>query len=80
MLWNSCNEPKDTMPKAKRWLTNHPTLVSDLTNAFEAECNQILTAMFYHVVQSIPKTVETVSAAKREKLSLINIDFRSNTS
>ena len=44
---------------------NHPTSVADLTNALVAECKQVPAAMFQHLVESLPRRVEAVIAAKR---------------
>jgi hypothetical protein len=38
--------------------------VPDLTNALVAEWKQVPSAMFHHLVESIPKIVEAVIAAK----------------
>ena len=40
--------------------------------------NQILTAMFQHLVQSLPRRVEAVTAAKGDKLPVNALDFRRN--
>ena len=47
----------------------HPTSVPDLTHALVAEWNQILAAMFQHLVKSLPRRVEAVIAAKRGLLT-----------
>jgi hypothetical protein len=44
---------------------NRPTSVPDLTNAFVAEWKQVPAAMFQHLVESLPRRVEAVIAAKR---------------
>jgi hypothetical protein len=38
--------------------------VHDLTNALVAEFKQVPTAMFQHLVESLPKRVEAVIAAR----------------
>ena len=45
---------------------NRPTSVPDLTNALVAEWKQIPTAMFQHLVESLPRRAEAVIAAKGE--------------
>ena len=41
-----------------------PNQLPDLTNALMAEWKQVLTAMFQHLAESIPRRVEDVIAAK----------------
>ena len=41
-----------------------PTAVPDLTNALVAEWKQVHAAMFRHLVESLPRRVEAVIAAK----------------
>ena len=48
-----------------------PTSVPDLTNTLLTECSQIPTDTVQNLVESLPKNVEAVIAAKRRKL--INI-------
>ena len=43
---------------------NRPTSLPDLTNALVAEWKQVPAAMFQHLVESLPRTVEAVIAAK----------------
>jgi hypothetical protein len=43
---------------------NRPTSVPDLTNALVAEWKQVPAAMFQHLVESFPRRVEAVIAAK----------------
>ena len=43
---------------------NRPTSVPDLTNALVAEWKQVPAAMFQHLVESLPRRVEAVIAAK----------------
>jgi hypothetical protein len=54
MNWNDDCEPG----------LNHPTSVSDHTNALVAEWKQVPAAMFQHLVESIPRRVQAVRAAK----------------
>ena len=56
----------DELERQLRSRPNRPTSVPDLTNALVAEWKQILAAMFQHVVESIPRRVEAVIAAKGE--------------
>ena len=41
-----------------------PTSVPDHSNALVAECKKITSAMFQHLVESLPRRVEAVIAAK----------------
>ena len=43
---------------------NRPTSVPNLTNALVAEWKQVPAAMFQHLVESLPRRVEAVIAAK----------------
>ena len=43
---------------------NRPTSVPDLTNALVAEWKQVPTALFQRLVESLPRRVEAVIAAK----------------
>ena len=43
---------------------NHPTSVPELTNALVAEWKQILAGMFQHLMESLPRRVVAVVAAK----------------
>ena len=43
---------------------NRPTSLPDLTNALVAEWKQLSAAMFQHLVESLPRRVEAVIAAK----------------
>ena len=45
---------------------NRPTSLPDLTEALVAEWKQIPTAMFQHLVESLPRRVEAVVGAKGE--------------
>ena len=47
----------------------------DLTNALVAEWKQIPTAMFHHLVESLPRRVEAVIAAKGDQLHINAHDF-----
>ena len=54
----------DELEHQLRARPNRPTSVLDLTNAVVAEWKQIPTAMFQHLVESLPRRVEAVIAAK----------------
>jgi hypothetical protein len=54
---------------------NHPTSVSNLTNALVAEWKQVPTVMFQHVVESPPRRVEAVIAAKGDQLNINDHHF-----
>jgi hypothetical protein len=43
---------------------NPPTSVPNLTNALVAEWKQVLAAKFQHLLESLPRRVEAVMAAK----------------
>ena len=45
-------------------MPNYPTSVPNLTKAFVAELKQVPTAMFPSLVESLPRRVEAVIAAK----------------
>jgi hypothetical protein len=44
--------------------------VPDLTNALVAEWKQVLAAVFQHLMESLPRRVEVVTAAKRRNNSI----------
>ena len=48
----------------------HPTSVPDLTNALVAEWKQVPAAMFQHLVESLPRRVEAVTAATGDQLHI----------
>ena len=50
----------DEFERRLRARPNRPTSVPDFTNALVAECNQIPTAMFQHLVENLPRRVEVV--------------------
>ena len=54
----------DELERRLRARPNRPTSVPDLTNALVAEWKQISAAMFQHLVESLPRRVEPVIAAK----------------
>ena len=54
----------DELERRLRARSNRPTSVPDLTNALVAEWKQIPAAMFQHPVESLPRRVEAVIAAK----------------
>ena len=54
----------DELEHRLRARPNHPTSVPDLTNALVAEWNQVPAAMFQHLVESLPRRVQAVIAAK----------------
>ena len=56
-LWDELERPLRARPY-------HPTSVPDLTNALVAEWKQIPAAMFQHQVESLPRRVEAIVAAK----------------
>ena len=45
----------DELERRLRARANHPTSVSNLTNALVAEWKQVPTAMFQHLVESFPR-------------------------
>ena len=53
----------DLNPIEHLW-DNLPKSVPDLTNALVAEWKQVPAAMFQHLVESLPRRVETVITAK----------------
>ena len=54
---------------------NHPTAAPNLTNALVAEWKQVPAAMFQHLVESLPRRVEAVKAAKGNQLHINSHDF-----
>jgi hypothetical protein len=46
-------------------------ITADLTNALVAEWKQVPGAMFQHLVESLPRRVEAVMAAKRGTISIL---------
>jgi len=54
----------DELERRLRARPNRSTSVPDLTNALVAEWKQIPAAMFQHLVESLPRRVEAVVAAK----------------
>jgi hypothetical protein len=54
----------DELEHQLRARPNRPTSVPDLTNALVAEWKQVPAAMFQYLVESLPRSVETVIAAK----------------
>ena len=54
----------DELEHRLRARPNRPTSVRNLTNALLAEWKQGPTAMFQHLVESLPRRVEAVIAAK----------------
>ena len=56
----------DELERRLRARPNRPTSVPDLTNALVAEWKQIPAEMFQHLVESLPRRVETVITAKGE--------------
>jgi hypothetical protein len=49
---------------------NCPTSVPNLTNALEAEWKQVPATIFQHKVESIPRRVEAVIAARGDQLNI----------
>ena len=60
----------DELERRLRARPNRPTSVSDLTNALVAEWKQIPTAMFQHLVESLPRRVGAVIAAGNQKATV----------
>jgi transposase len=54
----------DELDRRLRARHKHPTSVPDLTNGLVAEWMQVLTAIVQHLVESLPRRVEAVVAAK----------------
>ena len=54
----------DELERRLRARPNHPTSVPDLTHALVAELKQITAVMFQHLMESLPRRVEAVVAAK----------------
>ena len=54
----------DELERRLRARPNRSTSVPDLTNAVVAEWNQIPAAIFQHLMESLPRRVEAVIAAK----------------
>ena len=54
----------DELERRLRARSNHPTSVPDLTYALVAELKQVHAAMFQHLMESIPRRLATVLAAK----------------
>jgi hypothetical protein len=54
----------DELEHRLRARPNRPKSVPDLTNALVAEWKQVPAAMFQHLVESLPRRVEAVIAAK----------------
>ena len=56
----------DEMERRLRDRPNNPTPVPNHTNALVADWKQVPAAMFQHLVESLPRRVEAVIAAKEE--------------
>ena len=54
----------DELERRLRARPNRPTSVPNLTNALVAEWKKVPAAMFQHLVESLPRRVEAVIAAK----------------
>jgi hypothetical protein len=54
----------DELERRLRARSNHPTSVPDLTNALVAEWEKVPAVMFKHLVESLPRRVEAIIAAK----------------
>ena len=65
----------DEMECRLRARPNCPTSVPHHTNALLAEWNQVPSAMFQHLVESLPRRVEAVMAAKGEQLHINGHNF-----
>ena len=61
----------DELERRLRARPHGPTSVPDLTNALVAEWKQIPAAMFQHQVESLPRRVEAVIAAKGGTISIL---------
>ena len=54
----------DELERRLRTRSNRPTFVPNLTRALVVEWKQVPAAMFQHLVESLPRRVEAVIAAK----------------
>jgi hypothetical protein len=52
-----------------------PTSASDLSHALVAEWKQVPTALYQHLMESLPRRVEAVIAAKEAQLHINAHDF-----
>ena len=65
--WPALNPVKllwEELERRLRARPNRPTSVPDLTNALVAERKKVPASMFQHLVESLPRRVEAVIAAK----------------
>ena len=56
----------DELERRLRARPNCPTSAANLTSALVAEWKQIPAAMFQHLVESLPRRVDAIIAAKEE--------------
>ena len=61
---NLNEHPWDELERRLQARPNHTTSLPNLTNARVAEWKQVPAAMFQHLVESLPRRVEAVIAAK----------------
>ena len=66
----------DELERRLRARPNRPTSVPNLTNALVTEWKQVLIAMIQHLVESLPRRVEAVIAAKGNQLHVNAHYFR----
>ena len=66
--WPAQSPDLNPIDRRLRDRPNRPTSVSDLTNALVAERKQVLAAMCQHPVESLPRRVEAVIAAKGDSI------------
>ena len=65
----------DELEHQLRARPNRPTSVPNLTRALVTEGKQVPAAMFLHLVESLPRRVEAVIAAKGNQLHMNAHDF-----
>jgi hypothetical protein len=63
---NPIDHLRDELARQQRARPTCPTSVPDLTSALVAEWKQIPATMFQHLVESLPRRVEAIIAAKGE--------------
>ena len=61
---NSMEHLWDELEHQLRARLNRPTSVPNLTNALVAKWKQVPAAMFHHLVESLPRRVKAIIAAK----------------
>ena len=65
---NSIEHLWDQLERRLRSRSNCPTSVPDLPNALVADWKQVPAALFQHLMESLPRRVEAVIAAKGDQL------------